>query len=624
MRLISLTVENFRCYGNPVSVTFNDLTALVGQNDVGKSTIMDALAIFFDDQKLDRDDVNKASQATAIQITCEFDQLPDSLVVDAEYQTTLQDEFLLSADGTLIINKIYDGTNPVLKRVEAIALHPSAEGFSDLLSLKKKGLLDRAKSLGVDLEGVNKQANAPIRNAIWAHAKDLEISERSVPLDGEGAKQVWVSIQPHLPSFALFKSDRASTDQDAEAQDPLKAAIKEAVKAVEPHLQTIQEHVEAEVRKIALATVEKLREMDPSVAETLNPVIKTKSWDSLFSTSITGDEGIPLNKRGSGVKRLVLLNFFRAKAERDANEKNAGSIIYAIEEPETSQHPKNQRVLLNALRELSSSPSGQIILTTHTPMLARYLDKRDIRYIHRSPDGDRIISEYDTDDWSLEISKSLGVLADHNVKAFIGVEGAHDINFLHRVSRVLYDAGFDVPNLEELELSGEVIFIPLGGSNLALWSSRLAELNRPEFHLYDRDAPSDQPPKYNKHIENVNARPGCVAVATNKRELENYLHYEAINNAYNNHNIELNLSANYEEFDDVPCLVAKAVYEISANANWDELSAEKQKKKEGAVKRLLNSEAVSLMTPEMLDAVDPERELIGWLARIKEMLDGTN
>lgn len=47
MRLIGLTVENFRCYADPASVRFNDLTALVGTNDVGKSTLMDALAIFF-------------------------------------------------------------------------------------------------------------------------------------------------------------------------------------------------------------------------------------------------------------------------------------------------------------------------------------------------------------------------------------------------------------------------------------------------------------------------------------------------------------------------------------------------------------------------------------------------
>ena len=45
-------------------------------------------------------------------------------------------------------------------------------------------------------------------------------------------------------------------------------------------------------------------------------------------------ENIPINKRGSGVKRLILFKFFRAEAERRLQESNTTSIIYAIEEPE--------------------------------------------------------------------------------------------------------------------------------------------------------------------------------------------------------------------------------------------------------------------------------------------------
>ncbi len=55
-----------------------------------------------------------------------------------------------------------------------------------------------------------------------------------------------------LPLYALFKSDRQSSDQDSEAQDPLKLAIKEAVaeKAAEI-LQAVMAYVEQEVKKVA-------------------------------------------------------------------------------------------------------------------------------------------------------------------------------------------------------------------------------------------------------------------------------------------------------------------------------------------------------------------------------------
>lgn len=55
--------------------------------------------------------------------------------------------------------------------------------------------------------------------------------------------------------------------------------------------------------------------MDSSLAQALSPKFKSPpKWS--FDFSIDGDDGVPINKRGSGVKRLILLNFFRAEAER--------------------------------------------------------------------------------------------------------------------------------------------------------------------------------------------------------------------------------------------------------------------------------------------------------------------
>lgn len=621
MRLIGLTVENFRCYLAPVTVRFGNLTALVGRNDVGKSTLMDALAIFFETASPDKDDACKAGDPKQMRITCEFDQLPEQMVVDAEFPTTLSGEYLLTANGTLMIQKTYNGSlgTPKITAIEAFANHPTVEGYSDLLTLKKAELAKRAADLGVNLDGVDKRANALVRTAIWQSCDDLKLETVSVPLDAEGSKQVWAELQQYLPTFALFKSDRASTDQDAEAQDPLKAAIREAIKVVEPKLQEIRDYVEDEVNKIAAATVEKLREMDASIAETLNPVTTTKKWDTLFSTSITGDEGIPLNKRGSGVRRLVLLDFFRAKAEKAAVEKGSALVIYAIEEPETSQHPRNQRLLLNALRELSDGEGKQVIVTTHTPMLARYLDETDLRFIQRGEDGTRSIVE-GSEATSAEIAKSLGVLPDHNVKIFVGVEGPHDIAFLKGISRILIAAGEEVCDLEKLELDGELIFVPLGGSNLALWASRLAPFNRPEFHICDRDNSPPSLPKYAGHMDAVNARAGCHAVATQKRELESYLHHEAISEAYAINQINIAFAAPFSDFDDVPKIVAQAVHEANSADPWADLDEEKRRKKESAVKRCLNNAAISRMNLDRLAATDPQDEIRGWLATISQMM----
>ena len=125
--------------------------------------------------------------------------------------------------------------------------------------------------------------------------------------------------------------------------------------------------------------------MNPDIANSLTPVIpspESLKWVDVFkSVSITGDEDIPINKRGSGVKRLVLLNFFRAEAERRKNENNVPDIIYAIEEPETSQHPSHQRKLIEAFVELSQSDNTQVLLTTHSPSIVKMLQFEHLKLI---------------------------------------------------------------------------------------------------------------------------------------------------------------------------------------------------------------------------------------------------
>ncbi|MEO1522382.1 MAG: AAA family ATPase, partial [Cyanobacteria bacterium J06633_2] len=105
-------------------------------------------------------------------------------------------------------------------------------------------------------------------------------------------------------------------------------------------------------------------------------------WADVFkNVSIAGDEDIPVNKRGSGVKRLILINFFRAEAERRQLEANLPNIVYAIEEPETSQHPEHQRSLIDALIELSETDNTQVLLTTHSPEIVKSLRFENILLI---------------------------------------------------------------------------------------------------------------------------------------------------------------------------------------------------------------------------------------------------
>jgi energy-coupling factor transporter ATP-binding protein EcfA2 len=612
MKLKEVRIKNFRCYKDEVSISFDDLTALVGRNDAGKSTIMDALDIFLNDGTPDKDDACKFGDPKDLTITCIFSDLPESVVLDQAATTSFDAEYLTNSQGMLEIQKTFNGEleKPKLIALCVNALHPTAQHVSDLIALNNSELKKRAQDLGIDTNDIDKKVNAQLRGAVRASVVELSLALVAVSLMEGNGSSVWKGIQATLPAFALFKSDRASTDQDPEAQDPLKSAIKEALKSKEAELNLITDHIQQEVKKIADLTLAKLREMDPSLASTLSPSFTKPNWSSLFKASITGDNNIPINKRGSGVRRLILLNFFRAKAQKVIAEQSKANVIMAIEEPETSQHPRNQRLLVSALTELAST--DQVIITTHTPMLARVVPAASLRFVTERENGEKEIVIGGTEETNKMIASSLGVLPDHTVKVFIGVEGKTDIPFLKNISRVLAEAGENVPNLERLEIDGAIIFTPFGGSGLALWCNRLANLNRPEFHLYDRDTQPPAPPKYKQYIDEVNARPNCFATSTNKLEIENYLHVDAINEAIAHAGIAIQIAQQPGEFEDVPNLVKDELNTIAPQGNkWGETR----------VKEFLSSAAAARMTKERLDAIDPNGEVLAWMAKINEFLD---
>jgi hypothetical protein len=612
LKLLEVRLRNYRCYRDEISIRFDDLTTLIGRNDSGKSTILEALNLFLNDGVPDGDDACKDGNHKDLAIITVFSEPPSAIILDQDAETTLQGEHLLNPDGHLEIHKIFNGSldKPKISALKLVANHPAADNVKDLVNLSNGDLKKRADEIGADTTQIDRKVNAQLRASIRAATPELDIKTRDVSLvDGNGVN-FWKGIQAHLPAFELFRSDRTSTDQDPEVQDPLTSAIKEAIRKREGELNDIQRFVEAETKKVADLTLEMLKEMDPNLATSLKPECSVKPWASLFKVSITGDSNIPLNKRGSGVRRLILLNFLRAKAQLLRRENKKQSLIYAIEEPETSQHPRSQRLLISVLQELSCTE--QVVITTHTPMLARVLPAETLRFVHVRADATREILVGGDDGHNALIANSLGVLPDHNVKLFVGIEGKTDIPFLRNTATMLIAEGENIPNLEELELDGNVVFIPCGGSSLVLWSNRLKALNRPEFHLYDRDTHPPAPPKYIDAMNGVNARAGCIAVSTQKREIENYIHHESINIALRALGINLQFGNAFADFDDVPTILVDRINPLVPNdQKWGKTRA----------KDFLSNVASRHMTRAMLDDLDPRGEVLGWFREMQGMIE---
>lgn len=401
MRIKSLYLDNFRGYESPTSIDFESLTAFVGKNDIGKSSILEALYIFFETGKsitMDKNDINKKNAAknkNDIIIGVEFESFSDEIIIDETNKTTLSSEYLLTSDETLFIVKHYSCGGKL--KIFIKANHPTNPNCSNLIYKKQKELKSLAEQLGLSCD---KTKNAEMRKAIWAHFSNaLELREQELEVSADGLKDLWGKLYSYLPIFSLFQADRSNNDNDKEAQDPLKAAVQFILgdSKIQQQLGEIAKTVTQQLQIVTQSTLAKLKEMNEEVAASLNPhipAVKDLKWADVFkNVSIISDDDIPINKHGSGVKRLILLNFFRSEVERQCASNSNSNIIYAIEEPETSQHLKHQMLLIEALKKLSLQPQIQVIITTHSAQIVKQLSFENIRLISNNSNGGKLVSK---------------------------------------------------------------------------------------------------------------------------------------------------------------------------------------------------------------------------------------
>ena len=405
MKLYSFTIQNFRGYKDPVTIIFDNLTAIVGRNDIGKSTILEALDIFFNEGKgcikIEEADINKDNHEQGnneIEFCAEFINLPENLILDRTFETNLNEEKILNEEGRLCIIKRYP--NAGKEKVFIRSYHPTNPACADLYNKKPADLRQILDDNQIACN--DRTVNALMRQAIWRHFEnDLQLQLIDIDVTKGDVKTIWDRLRIYLPYYVLFQCDRSNTDGDKEVQDPLKEAVKQLMASpdIQQRCNEIAERVRERLQEVSSRTLIKLREMNPELANQLNPSIpetSTLKWPDVFkAVSITGDNDIPINKHGSGVKRLILLNFFRAEVERRLAEQRAQdatiptNAIYAIEEPETSQHAEHQRILMTSFIALANQPNNQIVITTHSNTIVKRLEYDNIRLVAVDEHGNR-------------------------------------------------------------------------------------------------------------------------------------------------------------------------------------------------------------------------------------------
>ncbi|ABY44618.1 ATP-binding protein [Bacillus mycoides] len=623
MKLTTIKLENFRSYHGEVVIDISNFTTLIGRNDAGKSTILEALEIFFNAEivKPDPNDVCKFSGGTSFSITCCFSDLPSSIIIDDSVPTSFNREYLLNNNGELEIKKVYNcSAVRIIPKVFLNTVVPDIQEMHELVTFNNLSLKAIARKQDINERLYTKTSNVSLRDAIRMHLRDKypDVGDREYLLEISGTnknlKEIHTKIGRLLPHYALFQADRPSRDEDSEVQNPLKLAIKSAIDQVAPELERIREKVQDEVLDVANHTLRKLEEMDPKLAQQLIPQPKKEpEWHKIFNFTLDGDNEIPINKRGSGVRRLILLNFFRAQAERDSQEKD---IILAVEEPETAQHPNNQRKLVETLMSLSGEQNYQVLITTHVPAIAEMLPVDSLRYItEENKESKRITNS--NDEVYLQIAEQLGILPDKRASVFLCVEGKNDVSFLKHISRVLYSEGEIGFQLDE---NSEIVIFPVGGcSSLKqfVFEHYLKEFNLPYIYIMDKDDKEADHKDFRQIREKLSGlNNNSELFVTERREMENYLCPELIKRfVFDRYRFaeEVSFELNIRQETNVPKIIQEFLKDNehllgSANAPREE-----------TIKGWLNGTIATRMTVDKLKDLNVYEEIKRWFDKMEEL-----
>jgi len=353
MKLTTLSIENFRGIKG-LTIDFDDITVLIGENNSGKTAILDALRIALRDLR------SKRGLA--------FDQL-DFHLKDATTDPSMADPIKLT-----------------LTFVESQSNTWSREAIT---------ALNRSKVLQVHKDG-RKQVSLVVTAGYNSVAKDFEQDWQFLDLDGNAlaglAGNPLMTLQEQVAYSYLSALRDAARHFDAKGQywrPFLKSSTltSEQKSDIEELLEKVNGTIVAAHTSFAIVR-DKLKLLHDVVPLSSGDVVSidavpARIFDMLAKTQIslgtsTGSK-LPVDRHGEGTQSLAVLMLFSAFLAAWGK----GSPIIALEEPEAHLHPSAVRALWKLIEELP----GQKIISTHSGDLLSEIPIASLRRLHRTGAG---------------------------------------------------------------------------------------------------------------------------------------------------------------------------------------------------------------------------------------------
>lgn len=337
MYVSSLKIYNFRQFksldGNPgLDITLHKgLNALIGENDSGKTTIIDAIKYIL-------------------------------LTQSNEYIRPIDEDFYIDSDGSSanefrIDCKLEDFSNNEAKNfVEYLSFKTTDSGIQYYMDLhyrawKEKNRIYTELKVGDIEDGISLDNKA--RDLLRAvYLKPLRDAEREMS-SGRNSR-----ISQILLGHPVFK------DQDAHK---LKEIMKEANRSIEKYFSEDE-------GKVILKTIrDNLNDFNVQDSSTTASFLTTEMQLKTILESLS----LSVSDIHPGLGELNML-FIAAELLLLKHDDNGGIKLALIEELEAHLHPQAQLRLINYLQKEYNESGAQIIISTHSPVLASKINIKNI------------------------------------------------------------------------------------------------------------------------------------------------------------------------------------------------------------------------------------------------------
>ena len=354
MHLKQIDIKNFRGI-EEISLPMDDLCVLIGENNSGKSSILDALQI------------------------CLTRSLTRRINVFNEYDYHLDDATSDPATAKPI--------NILLTFANTDANGPDEEMYQQLRDTVQVGA-DGAYSIIL-------RVTSEFDRAINGFSTEYDFLDHSgQPLPRAKNPRNIINLQRLVPAFYLASLRDAAQEFRANSKfwgpfvrslkidDDARADLERALHKINEKV--ISEHTGFNSVKSQLSKTAELMPLGESEPVSIEAV-PSRVFEILSRTQVnleskTGAK-IPIMRHGSGTQSLAVISLFNAFLESQLNGESEDVTypILAMEEPEAHLHP----AAIKAVGELLKNLSGQKLISTHSGDLLASVPLRHIRRLRR-------------------------------------------------------------------------------------------------------------------------------------------------------------------------------------------------------------------------------------------------